>query len=236
MSSYVPTPHAGAAPAHLSPPPTADPKPYLGSSGLGLPARRWTRCRFAVPPLPQPLPPGTPASGGAVPDSPGSVRVRTATAPPLRTRRRRGWRRWRGGRVRWRYWRPQHLVWSLGGGPMTLWPFQPLLHAPIVYHPPGGGPSPCFPRGGRGAGPGLAAGPASPPLRATLGRRLCISRVASSFTRSLSIRSRTARISKAPSCVRTTGPPTPQTRLFTQQAYMPSSPAPPTVSVLEQCR
>jgi len=115
-------------------------------------------------------------------------------------RRRRGWRRWRRGRVRWRYWRPQHLVWSLGGGPMTLWPFQPLLHAPIVYHPPGGGPSPCFPRGGRGAGPGLAAGPASPPLRATLGRRLCISRVASSFTRSLSIRSRTARISKAELC------------------------------------
>ena len=42
-----------------------------------------------------------------------------------------------GGRVRWRYWRPQPLVWSLGGGPMTLRPFQPRLHAPIAYRPPG---------------------------------------------------------------------------------------------------
>jgi len=53
------------------------------------------------------------------------------------------------------------------------------------------------PRGGRRAGPGLAAGLASPPPRVPLGRRLSISRVASSFARSPSIRTHTARMSKA---------------------------------------
>ena len=48
VSSYVPTPHAGAASAHLSPLPTADPKPPLGPSGLGLPARRRGRYRTAA--------------------------------------------------------------------------------------------------------------------------------------------------------------------------------------------
>ena len=79
----VPTLLAEAASARLSPPPTADPKPPLGPSGLGLPARRRARYRIAVTPLPQLLLPGTPASGGAVPDPPGySERVHTVAAPP----------------------------------------------------------------------------------------------------------------------------------------------------------
>ena len=48
----------------------------------------------------------------------------------------------------------------------------------------------------------------------SLGRRLCISRVASSFARSPSIRSRTARISKAELC--SDNGPADATRLFTQ--------------------
>ena len=80
---YVPILPAEAASARLSPPPTADPKPPLGPSGLGLPARRRARYRTAAPPLPQLLLPGTPASGGAVPDPPGySERVHTVAAPP----------------------------------------------------------------------------------------------------------------------------------------------------------
>ena len=79
VSSYVPTPLAEAASAHPSPPPTADPKPPLGPSGLGLPARRRARYRIAATPLPQLLLPGTPASGGAVPDPPGY----SERTPPL---------------------------------------------------------------------------------------------------------------------------------------------------------
>ena len=37
---YAPTPLSKAASAHLSPPPTTDPKPPLGPSGLGFPVRR----------------------------------------------------------------------------------------------------------------------------------------------------------------------------------------------------
>ena len=83
VSSYVPIPLAEAASAHLSPPPTTDPKPLLGPSGFGLPVRRRARRRTAASPLPQPLLPGTPASGGAAPDPLGySERVHTAAAPP----------------------------------------------------------------------------------------------------------------------------------------------------------
>ena len=80
---YVPTPLSKAASAHLSPPPTTDPKPPLGPSGLGFPVRRWVRYHTAVTPFPHLLLPGTPASGGAAPDPPGhSERVHTAAAPP----------------------------------------------------------------------------------------------------------------------------------------------------------
>ena len=40
---YAPTPLSKAASAHLSPPPTTDPKPPLGPSGLGFPVRRWVQ-------------------------------------------------------------------------------------------------------------------------------------------------------------------------------------------------
>ena len=70
VSSYVPTPLAEAASAHLSPPPTTDPKPPLGPSGFGLPARRRARYRIAATPLPQLLLPDTPASDGPVPGPP----------------------------------------------------------------------------------------------------------------------------------------------------------------------
>ena len=80
---YAPTPLSKAASAHLSPPPTTDPKPSLGPSGLGFPVRRWVRYHTAVTPFPHLLLPGTPASGGAAPDPPGhSERVHTAAAPP----------------------------------------------------------------------------------------------------------------------------------------------------------
>ena len=62
VSSCLSTPLAEAAPAPLSPPPTTDPKPPLGPSGLGLPARRRARYRIAATPLPQLLLPGTPTS------------------------------------------------------------------------------------------------------------------------------------------------------------------------------
>merc|ERR1712086_273859 len=79
---YVPTPLSKAASAHLSPPPTTDPKSPLGPSGLGFPVRRWVRYHTAVTPFPHLLLPGTPASGGAAPDPPGhSERVHTAAAP-----------------------------------------------------------------------------------------------------------------------------------------------------------
>ena len=106
----VPTPLAEAESAHLSPPPKTDPKPYLGPSGLGLPARRRTRCRFAVTPLPQPLT-GVlqpPAGRFRIPQVPCGSVDRTVTATPAA-----GVEAVAGGRVRWRYWRPQHLVWSL---------------------------------------------------------------------------------------------------------------------------
>ena len=80
---YVPIPLAEAASAHLTPPPTTDPKPLLGPSGLGPPARRRARHGIAASPLPQPPLPGTPASGGAAPDPLGySERAHTAVAPP----------------------------------------------------------------------------------------------------------------------------------------------------------
>ena len=83
VSPHVPTPLSKAASAHLSPPPTTDPKPPLGPSGLGFPVRRWVRYHTAVTPFPHLLLPGTPASGGAAPDPPGhSERVHTAAAPP----------------------------------------------------------------------------------------------------------------------------------------------------------
>ena len=41
----VPTPLSEAASAHLSPPPTTDPKPPPGPSGHGPPARRWAHYR-----------------------------------------------------------------------------------------------------------------------------------------------------------------------------------------------
>ena len=82
VSPYVPTPLSEAALAHLSPPPTTDPKPPPGPSGLGFPVRRRVRSRTAVIPLPPLLLPGTPASGGAVPGPPGySERVHTVAAP-----------------------------------------------------------------------------------------------------------------------------------------------------------
>ena len=59
VSPYVPTPLSEAALAHLSPPPTTDPKPPLGPSGLGFPVRRRVRYRTAVTPLPHLLLPGT---------------------------------------------------------------------------------------------------------------------------------------------------------------------------------
>ena len=59
VSPYVPTPLSEAALAHLSPPPTTDPKPPLGPSGLGFPVRRRVRHRTAVTPLPHLLLPGT---------------------------------------------------------------------------------------------------------------------------------------------------------------------------------
>ena len=68
---YVPTLLAEATSARLSPPPTADPKPPPGPSGLGPPARRRARYRIAATPLPHLLLPGTPTSGGAVPGPPG---------------------------------------------------------------------------------------------------------------------------------------------------------------------
>ena len=71
VSPHVPTPLSKAASAHLSPPPTTDPKPPLGPSGLGFPVRRWVRYHTAVTPFPHLLLPGTPASGGAAPDPPG---------------------------------------------------------------------------------------------------------------------------------------------------------------------
>ena len=80
---YAPTPLSKAASAHLSPPPTTDPKPPLGPSGLGFPVRWRVRYRTAVTPLPHLLLPGTPASGGAVPAPPGySERAHRAAAPP----------------------------------------------------------------------------------------------------------------------------------------------------------
>ena len=83
VSPYVPTPLSEAALAHLSPPPTTDPKPPPGPSGLGFPVRRRVRSRTAVIPLPHLLLPGTPASGGAVPGPPGySQRVHTVADPP----------------------------------------------------------------------------------------------------------------------------------------------------------
>ena len=79
---YVPTLLAEATSARLSPPPTADPKPPPGPSGLGPPARRRARYRIAATPLPHLLLPGTPTSGGAVPGPPGySERVHTVAAP-----------------------------------------------------------------------------------------------------------------------------------------------------------
>ena len=86
-----------------------------------------------------------------------------------------------------------------------------------LHRAPGGDLALASPRGGRGAGPGLAAGLASPPPRAPLGRRLSISRVASSLARSTSIRTRTARMSKAALC--SDSGPADATRFFTQQAY-----------------
>merc|ERR1712086_1232738 len=80
---YVPAPLSKAASAHLSPPPTTDPKPPLGPSGLGFPVRRWVRYHTAVTPFPHLLLPGAPASGVAAPDPSGhSERVHTAVAPP----------------------------------------------------------------------------------------------------------------------------------------------------------
>merc|ERR1712086_1154070 len=77
----VPTPLAEVASAHPSPPPTADPRPPPGPPGLGPPARRRVRYRVAATPPPQLLLPGTPASGGAVPDPPGySERVHSVAA------------------------------------------------------------------------------------------------------------------------------------------------------------
>ena len=79
----VPTLLAEAASARLSPPPTADPRSPLGPSGHGPPVRRLLRYRTAATPLPHLLLPGTPTSGGAVPDPPGySERVHTVAAPP----------------------------------------------------------------------------------------------------------------------------------------------------------
>ena len=90
------------------------------------------------------------------------------------------------------------------------------LHAPIVHRTPGGGSSPCFLTRREG---GTTRTRRWPSLRATLGRRLSISRVASSFgfARSPSIRSRTARISKAELC--SDNGPADATRLFTTHAY-----------------
>ena len=93
VSPYVPTPLSEAALAHLSPPPTTDPKPPLGPSGLGLPARRRVRYRIAATPLPPPLLSRvlqSPAGRFRIPQviSSGSIR--------WRPRRRRWWRRWQG--------------------------------------------------------------------------------------------------------------------------------------------
>ena len=90
------------------------------------------------------------------------------------------------------------------------------------------------PRGGRRPRPGLAAGLASPPPRAPLGRKLSSSRVASSFVRSPSIRSRTARMSKVELC--SDNGPADATLASSHSRRMPSSPVYPTVSVLVQCR
>ena len=181
VSPYIPTPLAEAASARLSPPPTADPKPPPGPSGLGPPARRRVRCRIAATPLPQLLLPGSGYSSlrrGGSGSPPGySERVHTVAAPPAA-----GVEAVAGavGTVAALaaqtpgvepLGRPHDPAWGGASGDApcpcggssrgsTRRPSTPLVR---------GGLALVSPRGGGGPGPGFADGPASPSCRSAPG-------------------------------------------------------------------